>query len=302
MPEKDSDGRQHLSYSGLRTLLMCGISYEKKYLDGIRLPWVPRIIRGAEVHNQRERNFKTLLQDGDLPPMEQVKDEVRDAVDGAFRTEVAFSAEEMEQGVKAVEGETLDHAIRLAAEDRAEIQPTVVPLKVEHKFKIRLPDNRGLFKGKWDIVGRMDLVQDLTDYPAIDPEILPEEVPYKEKLLAVRECKTKVKSPSKTEADQSTQLSIYDIAIFTERGRPADALFLDSLVALKRSTKHVSDPTARMPEDRQRALRRIVNAIQGIEAGIFYPAPEDHWKCSANYCGFWSQCAFGGKGRARPKS
>jgi RecB family exonuclease len=111
-----------------------------------------------------------------------------------------------------------------------------------------------------------------------------------ESTLVIRDVKTSKKSPSEDTAEKSNQLTAYAIASQVLDGKLPDAMKLDYLIDLKKSTKTMTLTTKRDDQQAMTYLNRIVNAIAAIRSGIFVPAPDQAWWCDEKYCGYFSLC------------
>jgi hypothetical protein len=130
----------------------------------------------------------------------------------------------------------------------------------------------------FDFVGEQDIVEHHVD------DFLREDV------LVIRDVKTSKKSPSEDAAEKSNQLTAYAIASQVLDGKLPDAMKLDYLVDLKKSTKTMTLTTTRDDQQAKSYLNRIVNGIAAIRSGIFVPASDLSWWCSEKMCGYWNIC------------
>jgi len=84
------------------------------------------------------------------------------------------------------------------------------------------------------------------------------------------------------------QLVLYSMV--TKIPRVAIALIQDIKVpkSVYRSQK--------IPQASYTAVNQKINdVVNGINSGVFLPAPEGSWLCSSNWCEFWNICDFGEK-------
>jgi len=269
-------GTKHISHSQLSMYEKCPRQWAFRYVEGIIRPPGIAAHSGRGVHRAREINLRSKVQnDGEMLSEEETAqvaaDEVRAAVD-----EIGLmleSEEDREKGPKKVIGEGIDKAVRLSTFDLAECLPAIEPLvidgtpRIEYKFELEAPD-LGV-----DIVGFIDLQR------------------VEDGRVIVTDTKTKAKSPSAGEADESQQLTLYAMAVEVIDGAMPDAVELDFLVDTK-TPKNVTQTSTRDDTDAEILWARMVATLNAMKAGHDGPAPTGSWWCSEKWCGYHDLCPF----------
>lgn len=163
-----------------------------------------------------------------------------------------------------------------------------------------------------DFVGEQD-VQEIRRVPT-DPNLrnvhIPVDMELKDgytELLIIRDTKTSAKSPIPSymdgndkagTADDSEQLTAYAVASHVVDGKLPDRMVLDYLVrtnAAKPTVKYVPTLTTRSMDDVQVFLNRFANLIHAMKTGVFVPANQSWWGCSARWCGYFGICPYSKK-------
>lgn len=275
--------------SALSTMQDCGIRYDFTYLQRIYAASTPPQIRGSAVHEAVRLSAKRKIDTGSLPSVEEVRDTARDAFDLLSQEDVRFTAEDLADGTTrtAVLGRQKDAAVALAGLHRLEIAPRVNPIAFERRITVKPRDM------DVELEGTIDL---------IDGQAHGE---------VVRDEKTRDKSPSRDEADESQQFSMYGLLRLSERMQqepersPEELLpvgyALDVLVCTPKrgDLKPVTLHTTRDLTDIHAIVGRLNRAIDAVTKGVFLPANPSWWGCSERWCSHWDRCPFGARGRGR---
>lgn len=299
--------RKQLHQSGTAMLGKCGIQFEFRYLKGLKRRPSAYLICGSATDAAVSTDLNHKIQTGELEQESTILDVARDTVaNHPERDNIQLDEDEQGMSLQQVLDETKDKAVRLVGAHHGKIAPTLHPTHVSRKFSLNLDswlrgkakelhakaedaDNKWLEKTLhrqasylnvaaregYDFVGEQDIVERTTE----DTDI-----------LIIRDTKTSKKSPSKTVADESTQLSAYALASKVLDGKLPDAVVLDYLIDLKRETKVDSISSRRDEEQVNAYLNRLVNSIVSIQSGVFVPAPDTAWWCDQRYCGYHSIC------------
>ncbi len=262
-----------LHATSMESLARCGIQFERRAINGERTPPNGRMALGTAVHYAVAQNLQSKIDTGRLLPVEQVRDIARDALVSCWNLGVRLSDEDGEEGI-AGKGRALDMAVNLAGFHHAEVAPGITPTHVERKWVL-------------DVAGL-----DLQVVGTIDVQL----------AGGIRDTKTSSKSPVKTLAADSLQLSAYALAVRQMDGAhklPMTAA-LDYIIETpkRHELKHVALESARTVESLQPVLARLEQFAKIIKAGMFTPAPADSWACSKKFCPYWDSCRFA----ARPVS
>jgi len=259
-----------LHQSQIGTWDHCPMQYYFRYVKGRIKPPGVALIRGQGVHQAAEKDLTAKRDNGALLPDDEVTDIARDTVVSYWQQNgVRLSDDEKAQGEKAVIAETIDTAVGLAATHHGELAPVLEPVHIERPWKLEL---QGC---PVDLQGTIDLQE---------PQSL-------------RDLKTSAKSPTRTAAETSLQLTMYHLAASKLDGVQPEQVALDFLVSTK-TPKIVTLRSTRDPSDWQQLLDRVAVMAQAIDAGVFVPRLPDHWICSDKWCGYWrDECPFGRRHR-----
>ena len=261
------------SNSRLTDVQVCGWKYHLKHEERVRVPTNPPRVRGTVVHEVVRRMMKrrTRLEvvdrygieltaearaeaQGVLPSL----DEVGDTASAAFKR--IWEAEDVDpegESLGAAREFTRDRAVSLSLLHRKQVAPHIEPRGVELRVTVAPKDVAV------EIEGTLDLVQDeLGGY-------------------VVPDVKTTEKSPSKSQADDSQQLTMYamlGLALFKELPRE---LRLDYLVKTpaRGDEKYVDLHTVRDAADITALVHRINAATEAVRKGIYVPADPSTWQC-----------------------
>lgn len=266
----DEGQHPHISATQLSMIERCGEQFRRRYIEGDKVPPGVNLIRGKSCHKARQLNLSQKIETHTDLALAEVVARARDEVHAAFTDEV-----QLDEGVsiKQARDETVDGAVSLSGCDYASFQTEMQPTAVEEKIVVTIP---GLGR---DIMGYLDCA---------DIEEL------------VRDAKFVAKTPNKNAADVSSQLTTYSLLYATKVGHLPAGVQIDAVVALKRGPKAVPFLSTRDEADHDVLLARYYAAIKCIDAGIFRPAPADHWVCSPMYCGYYATCPYVRRGERRP--
>ena len=302
--------RKQLHQSGAEMLAKCGIAFEFRYILGIRRPPSAFLICGKSVDKGVTTDLDHKIRTGELEQESVILDVVRDAVDNdPEKDSIELEDDDAGKSVQQVIADTKDKAVRLVKAHHGVVAPTIRPAQVARKFSIdldrflrsrakdfrqqaekqsdrhaaRVLDQQARYlnvaaRDGVDFVGEMDIVEKY-----MEPQDEADRV-------VIRDTKTSGKSPAANVADESHQLSAYALASQVIDKTLPDAVKLDYLIDLKRETKTMTVESTRTGQDLQAYLNRIVNAVATIESGMFTPAPNAAWWCSAKWCAYHSMC------------
>jgi hypothetical protein len=302
--------RKQLHQSGAEMLAKCGLQFEFRHILGIRRPPSAFLICGKATDRGVTVDLDHKIQTGELEKESVILDVVRDAVEtDPEKDSIQLDEDEKGKSIEQVIGLTKDKAVRLVKAHHGEVAPVIRPAQVARKFAInmdrflrgrardfreqaveqkdrhavRVLEQQARYlnvaaRDGFDFVGEMDIVEKFQEKP-----LLPEQ-------LVIRDTKTSAKSPSAEVADESHQLSAYAMASQVLDQRMPDAVKLDYLVDLKAGVKTMTVSSTRDADHLNAYLNRIVNAVSVIQSGMFTPAPNVAWWCSAKWCAYHSMC------------
>jgi hypothetical protein len=256
--------KKRLSISQLEQLTKCGVAYEKRYIKHIPSPFGLSLYVGSAVDHAVTRNLEAKMQSGMLLTVNEVGEIAAQKYDREVSEaeEISLKDDEKEIGKVAAIANGQAKAIRLAKLHAIEFAPSIEPIHLQRSLFLELPGY------PFDIGGVLDI----------------------QEHDRVRDTKTAGKTPAKSVADTSDQLTVYAMLVMFNDGYIPKELTLDYLVDNKTPiTKQFT--TERTEEDFDVLLRRINVACQAIETGIFLPARESDWWCGPS-CGYYANCAF----------
>lgn len=266
--------------SSLMTNQNCGERYRRIYEEREWRPSSARQARGRVVHHTVGRTLLRKMETHELPSLEEVRDIAADAFEREWAdNEIALQPEERELGEPIVRAHSKDFSIALSGLHRTDVAPNINPIGVERRITVK-PQDMDI-----EIEGTIDLVD---GHVAGD---------------IIRDTKTSEKSPAKSMAEDSQQLTMYGLLRRAETGRMPVAYGLDVLVRTpaRGDLKYVSLVTMRDHVDLTALVSRLNASVDAVSKGVFVPASESWWGCSPAYCEFWDSCVYTRRG-ARPQS
>jgi len=257
--------KQHLSATQLDMFSRCPEAYRRRYIEGEIIPPGFAMLRGTGVHRGAETNFKQKIESHEDLPVDDIVSAAAEgfesAVAGGYTLEVADEG----RNVKDVIGENLDAVVDMATCHATEQAPDYQPVTCEQWVRIELP------KHSHDLVGIIDLTDDEN---------------------RVVDFKTSGRKKSQSDADHSTQLTIYAAAHKRETGEDASEVRLDTIVKTKTKTSRDVVSSTRGPVDFTALANRLNVITSAIQAGNFAPAMPGAWWCGSRWCGYWATCPF----------
>lgn len=260
MPDKPQ-----LHFSGLDLLWKCGIAFEFRHIKKMKMPPSSAIHVGRGVDEAANTNLSAKIETEQLLPTEQVLDIARDSVVHSFEADGAALMPD-EPNEKTARDLAVDKAVRLTRAHANDLAPTLKPKAVQRRWTVEIPGF------PYDIVGTRDLDE-------IDGTI--------------RDLKTAAKSPAKSAAETSDQLSMYSLSKWVvDRTPPPIRVVLDTIVDLKRGAEVRQLESFRDKSDFRVILNRIENAAKVLEKGTFTPARQTDWWCSLKYCAYAPICPY----------
>ena len=244
----------------------CPVAYEKRYVQGLRIPPGSAAIIGTGAHVSAAADLTSKRDTGALLPDDQIADLARDSTNGAWDKEgVYLSPQERFLGETKAKGEAVDEAIGLATLHHRKLAPSLAPLHIERPFTIEL---NGF---PVDLSGTIDL-------QTADG--------------GLRDLKTRRAAPPADFADYCMDLTCYGLAAKALDGQEPTAMYMDFLV--KSKTPRLVTLEGHRTEGAYRAfLLRLEAVSHAIESGSFPPCSPEHWMCSPTWCGYFDKCPYG---------
>ena len=296
--------RKQLHQSGLEMLSKCGIQFEFRYLKGMKRKPKSFLICGTATDAAVGTDLDCKIRTGELEQESVILDVARDAVKyHPERDNIEPEDDEVGKSNEQILGDVTDKAVRLVTAHHGEIAPLVSPTATHRKFSINM--DAWLRKRAKEIHAQAETMEIKSFQKIVHQQaaylnaaardgfdFVGEQdcVEKTESTLVIRDVKTSKKSPSEDTAEKSNQLTAYAIASQVLDGKLPDAMKLDYLIDLKKSTKTMTLTTKRDDQQAMSYLNRIVNGIAAIRSGIFVPASDLSWWCSEKMCGYWNVC------------
>lgn len=262
----DTPVKPHLSVTQLELFAKCPEAYRRRYVEKESRPPGIALIRGSSVHTAAEHNMRQKMTSRqDMRPADVVE-----VADVAFRQRlneggVALNLEERIRGLNVITLETRDTIARLARLHAITQSPDYQPVEVEDPILVTLPNSTRDLKCVIDVVDERGRVIDF---------------------------KTAGKSPSRSDADTSIQLTAYHLARQAKTGVAPTGLRLDVTVDGAESQRRVVLETTRTMDHVAALGARFMATTKAIEAGSFPPAAVGCWWCSKRFCGYFDTCSF----------
>lgn len=248
--------------------LRCGVQFEFRYIQGLKIPPGISARRGSAVHKAAEVNHLQKLSSKTDLSREELQavaaDEFNRLVYGDESEGVYISKEEAPDKAteKKICGQMLDQAIDATGVYRREIAPGIQPDKVEEELT-------GEVKGL-AISGRVDLID-------VSGNIID---------LKVH------KSKNQTWADRAIQPTFYS-AMYAQRFERKPAAFVYEGIVPNKTMIRQRLETTRDKADFDRLEVYLQRFLESVTKETFTPADPDSWICDPRYCGYFNICKFG---------
>jgi hypothetical protein len=255
----ESNG-QHLSHSQISLLLRCPRQYYYRYIEKLKSPVGGALILGSSYHRALETNFLAKVKDGkDLGVSV-----LFDAFDAEWNSRLAHDEIDWQDDSP---GELKDVGKQLVDVYMHNAAPFVMPVEVERKFSVHLPELEG-----YTLDGIIDLITDAG---------------------VVVDHKTAARAKSQDDVDQDLQPYAYATAMLTD---PAlDEIDFEFHTAIKKKSPEIQRlSTKRNRTDVAWYMGLVCEAVKMIRAGIFPPNPCG-WHCNPKWCGYWARCKGGAR-------
>lgn len=269
--------------SGLILFNTCAEAFRRRYICGDKRPPAAHLIVGRAADTGIHTDLEEKLKTGTLLPDEAVEAITADIVEREFKEEVDLEGQPVQTKGWA-RGAAIDRAVSFASYGHRNLNPVISPKALHRKWSVRLDDffkKRGVAGVKLDYVGEMDIeeyLHDFTDKPGI----------------AIRDIKISRRSPPEDAANAKhfVQLTSYALGKQVEDGVMPQRVQVDYLVDLKKGIEHKPRYAERDQFDLAALFNRLEVFARAFKAGLFPPAPRDHWKCSPKWCGYYGTCPY----------
>lgn len=237
--------RDYLSYSAISTYQQCPLKYYFRYVEGLPEETVSAsLVFGGAIHAAVDRHFRSLLETGLAPTIEQLMQAYKEEWVQRSSRQVAFAKDETPSSLDQL-------AVRMLSafqtSDLARPAGTVIGIEEE----LRVP----LIPGVPDLLGRIDLLVDTGD------------------ALVITDFKTSRSQWTSEQADYAAdQLVIYGELVRQRIGKKRLQLQFGVITKSKQpsvAVVKVASP-ANQASRTKRALEQVWRAIDG---GHFYPSP-----------------------------
>jgi RecB family exonuclease len=260
--EKIESKKPQLHVSSLE--MKCMEQFRRSYIEKEIIPPGVALIVGTGTHKSVDANMHHKIATGQLLSADAVADAARDGVNEAWdKGGVKLEPEEALLGIKAVKGQAVDKAVRLATLHHKEKAPKINPIHAERAWTLEISGY------PLDLAGRIDIQEADT----------------------VRDTKTSAKTPAANCAEKSVQLKAYALAVYRIDGRMPSRVFLDYLIDTTKP-KSESFPHEPNEDDFRAVLNRVEVIATAMEKGIFVPVEPTHWCCDPKWCGYYATCRY----------
>jgi hypothetical protein len=325
--------RKQIHVSGVNMLNDCGQRFLYRYILGIKSPPNAFLLVGKSTDESVSCDLDHKIETGELLKREDVLEISAAKFEQEQKNEpIELDQDEKKEGksLEQVLGEAKDKAVTLSGLHHDEAAPSIQAVKTRRKFSVDMdaflrnrakelhlageqaPDKyaakllhsqaqslNAAARDGVDFVGEQD-IQEILKVQQLDSGEPGE-------LLVIRDTKTSAKSPVPSfldgndkagTADESEQLTAYAVASHVIDGKLPDRMILDYLVrtnAAKPTIKYIPTATTRNMDDVQVFLNRFANTIHAMKTGVFVPANQSWWGCSARWCGYFEICPYSKK-------
>jgi hypothetical protein len=265
-----------LSYSSMKTLMMCPQKWKRTYIDSIYDSRGGAAVLGSAVGGAISTNFEQKV----FTHEDLALEDVLDAYSTSWEKELDGDQEIIWGDDKP--GAVKDKGILVLGEYQGVVAQTVQPVMIERKLTMRYPDADWVFTGK------------------IDVEALALPGPFEDEMVvAPRIIDTKVKGKMFSAAEMATDLQPESyLALREAEGLPAETFEWHVMQSLRDGPK-VTIAKADRPQAKIDTFhRRLISTAREIawraENDEWSGALPGTWWCGPKYCAHWGSCQFGG--------
>lgn len=267
---------EHLSNSQIDLLLSCGELYKRRYIEREKFPTTTSLIKGLSVHKMAERYNLSILRDGTVTPVEELRMILRDEIEEFYskpdlyltQDEQKYTQEQLKHRMYEMLYPVVDLFIRS--------MEGVIPVEAESRQSIKIPGfNKSIM-----------YVMDLEDQDG-----------------AIIDYKVSGKKKTQKDIDNDMGLTIYALAYYSKYKKFPTAIKYFNYIAYRTQKKQEVKAdfqileTTRDLDDFEALFNRLNVSLRAIDQGVFLPAETGHWKCSPDYCHRYKQCPYIGQKR-----
>jgi len=315
--------RQQIHVSAVNMMNDCGQRFLFRYILGIKSPPNAFLLVGKSTDESVTKDLDHKIDTGELLQRGDVLDICSAKFDEEQKNEpIELDQDEKKEGksLNQVLGEAKDKAVALSGLHHDEAAPNIQAVKTRRRFSINMDDF--LRSRAKELHESADHAPDKYAAKLLDDQARSLNVAAREgidfvgeqdiqemigNMLVIRDTKTSAKSPAPSildgadkpgTADDSEQLTAYSVASHVIDGKLPDLMVLDFLVrtnAKVPTLKYVPTKTTRSMDDVNVFLNRFVNLLHSKRVGVFVPANQNWWGCSAKWCGFYNICPYSKK-------
>jgi len=224
--------------------------------------------QGSGVHASRKLNLRQKVKSHNDLSYDEICDACRDEVNRQFDEDrISMKCDFIAGKSKsAAAGFTIDKALKLARVDLRQLQSTIQPVEVEIQKQVALSN--------WEF--DLGMTMDSND----DDNM-------------ITDCKTSKMRWSQAKVDEAYQPAVYALGYKAHRKVYPNGFRYHCLTYTSKGKISAYELRTVITEVR---IISILNRFQAmhkaIQAGVFTPAHSSSWKCSPNWCDYYSQCKF----------
>ena len=247
--------------SHIETLLGCGERFKRLYLDGEKEPKTIPLLVGISSHRAIAADLNNKKDKGSL----LCKGELQDKAKDIFKEEIGSNEVMLQDGES--KGKAQDQTIDLVSAYHYDVAPIVQPIGIEEKFLLNLPEI------KWSLAGTIDVNEE----------------------KALRDTKTTKINTGQIVVDKSFQYTYYSYFRFRKSNNTfIPKIYQDTVIKPTKTqpARCITYSSTRTQVDFICGIRRLLIAVEYINAGIFIPAKTNDPLCDPRYCGFYKTCPY----------
>lgn len=258
--------RGYISTSQVTQYLSCGAAYDFRYIQDIAVAGNNFTVQGRGVHKAAENLHLALINTTAIPSTEEMVSIYSDLHDREVQ-DGAQLIDEKDWGFVKDEGIRMTQSYRKGALGELTDPETGFPMLAVRPIAAER------------IIKAMVTPEDSDPIPFLGVVDL-------EEPDTIVDIKSKKKSATQADADNSIQLTLYAHVL----GKPA--VRLDQVIKPTKTmgVRYIRKSSTRTTHDVKHALKVVRDVTAGITAGIFPRTSPDSWKCSKKWCAYWGSC------------